>query len=76
MTRRLAAQKGITSLRSVVDAIHRHTTARVDAVQAFQVAVWILDKAPAWPDAPQRYVTGSIKRSPTEVERHIYGEVA
>lgn len=76
MTRRLAAQKGIKSLRVIVDAIHRHTSATVDANQAFQVAVWLLDKAPKWPDSPQRYVTGSIAKSPAEVEQHIFEAVA
>lgn len=76
MTRRLAAQRGITSLRAVVDAIHRHTSAKVDAVQAFQVAIWILDKRATPPDAPQRYVTGAIAKSPAEVEQHIFEAVA
>lgn len=76
MTRRLAAQRGITSLRSIVDAIHRHTSAQVDAVQAFQVAIWILDKRATPPDAPQRYVTGAIAKSPAEVEKHIFEAVA
>lgn len=76
MTRRLAAQRGITSLRSVVDAIHRHTSAQVDAVQAFQVAIWILDKAKNTPAAPQRYVTGAIAKSAAEIERHIFEAVA
>jgi hypothetical protein len=45
MTRKLAAQKGITSLRSVADAIHRHTGLRVDANGAFEVASHLIDKA-------------------------------
>lgn len=76
MTRRLAAQKGISSLRAVGDAIIRHTGKRVTADQAFQLSVWILDKAPAWPDSAQRYVTGAIKQSPFEVEQFLDGEVA
>lgn len=76
MTRRLAAQQGITSVRTVVDAIHRHTSATVTADQAFQVAVWILGKAKNPPAAPQRYVTGSIAQSPAEVEKHIFEAVA
>lgn len=76
MTRRLAAQQGITSLRTVMDAIHRHTSATVTADQAFQVAVWILGKAKNPPAAPQRYVTGSIAKSPAEVEQHIFEAVA
>lgn len=76
MTRRLAAQRGITSVRAVVDAIHRHTSATVNADQAFQVSVWILDKRSTPPDAPQRYVTGAIAKSPAEVEQHIFEAVA
>lgn len=76
MTRRLASQKGITSLRSVVDAVIRHTGKQVTADQAFQLSTWLLEKAPTWPDSPQRYVTGSIKRSPFEIEQYLDGAVA
>jgi hypothetical protein len=76
MTRRLAGQQGITSLRAVVDAIHRHTSCTVTADQAFQVSVWILGKAKQPPAVPQRYVTGAIAKSPAEVEQHIYEAVA
>lgn len=76
MTRRLAAQQGITSLRAVIDAIHRHTSATVNADQAFQVSIWLLGKAKSTPAAPQRYVTGAIAKSPAEVEQHIFEAVA
>lgn len=76
MTKRLAGQRGITSLRSVVDAIQRHCDVVVTADQAFQVSVWILDKAKTAPAAPQRYVTASIAKSPAEVQKHIYEAVA
>ena len=76
MTRKLAAQKGITSLRSVVDAVLRHTGKQLNANQAFQLSTLILDKAPKWPDSPQRYVTGSIARAPFEIEQLIDGQVA
>ena len=72
MTKRLADQRGITSLRSVVDAIGRHCAVTVTADQAFQVSVWLLDKAKTSPAAPQRYVTAAIAKSPAEVQQHIY----
>lgn len=75
MTKRLAAQKGITSLRVVVDAIHRHTTVRVTADQAFQLSTHLLDKSKTWPDAPQRYVLRCIERNPAEVEKHLYEQI-
>lgn len=72
MTRRLAAQKGIKSLRVVVDAIVRHTGLRVDAAGAFQVAADLLDKAKDWPDHPQPYVLSCIERTPLEVQQFIH----
>lgn len=75
MTKRLAAQKGITSLRVVVDAVHRHTSAKVTADQAFQLSVLLLEKAKAWPDAPQRYVLRCIENGPAEVEKHLYEQI-
>lgn len=75
MTKRLAAQKGITSLRAVVDAIHAHTSCTVTADEAFQLAVIILDRAPEFPGAPQRYVTGAIKRHPAEAEQALYEQI-
>jgi len=76
MTQRIAAQKGIESLPTVVEAIHRHTSAQVDAAGALQVALWLLDKAKRWPDNPQRYVVTCIERTPAEIEKHIYEAVA
>jgi hypothetical protein len=76
MTKRLAGQRGITSLRTVVDAIQRNCGVTLDADQAFQVSVWILDKAKTAPAAPQRYVTAAIAKSPLEVQKHIYEAVA
>lgn len=72
MTRKLAAQKGITSLRAVADAIHRHTGLRVDANGAYQVATSLLDRAKVWPDAPGRYVSSAIEQSPAEVQQFIH----
>jgi len=72
MTRRLAAQKGITSLRTVADSIQRHTGLRVDANGALQVAVSLLDRAKEWPEAPARYVTSAIGQSPAEVQQFIH----
>lgn len=71
-----AARRGITSLRTVADAIHRHTTCAVDAYQAYNVAATVLDKAPKAPAAPQRYVTAAIAKNPAEIEQLIYGAVA
>lgn len=72
MTRRLAAQKGIQSLRTVADAIHRHTGIRVDANGALQVALSLLDRAKEFPSAPSRYVSSAIKQSPLEVQQFIH----
>lgn len=72
MTRKLAARRGVSNLRSVVDAIVRHTGVTVDANGALQVALWILDKAKTAPSAPQRYVTGAIAKSPLEVQQFIH----
>ena len=75
MTRRMAAQKGITSLRVIVDAIHAHTTCRVDANQAFQLATVLLEKAKDWPASGQRYVLACIKQNPAEVEQTLYEQI-
>ena len=75
MTRRMAAQKGITSLRVIVDAIHAHTTCRVDANQAFQLATVLLEKATDWPASGQRYVLACIKQNPAEVEQTLYEQI-
>jgi hypothetical protein len=72
MTRKLAARRGVSNLRSVVDAIVRHTGLTVDANGALQVALWILDKPSTAPSAPQRYVTGAIAKSPLEVQQFIH----
>lgn len=72
MTRKLAARRGVSNLRSVVDAIVRHTGVTVDANGALQVALWILDKPSTAPSAPQRYVTGAIAKSPLEVQQFIH----
>lgn len=72
VTRRLAAQKGITSLRTVADAIYRHAGARVDANGAYQVAASILERAKGIPKAPARYVTSAIEQSPFEVQQFIH----
>ena len=76
MTRRLAAQQGITSLRSVVDAIQRHTSCTVTADQAFQVSLWLIGKSKEPVKSGQRYVLSSIEQTAAEVEQHIYEEVA
>ena len=76
MTQRIAAQRGIASLAMVVDAIHRHTAARVDESGALQVSLWLLEKAKSWPDNPERYVIRCIERTPAEVEKHIFEAVA
>jgi hypothetical protein len=72
VTRRLAAQKGITSLRTVADAITRHTGIRVDANGALQVAVSLLERAKDYPKAPARYVSSAIQQSPLEVQQFIH----
>lgn len=74
-TRKLAAQKGITSLRVVVDAIHSHTSCTVTADQAWQLCVLLLDKAKTFPIAPQRYVLKCVRDTPIEVEQALYEQV-
>lgn len=74
-TRKLAAQKGITSLRVVVDAIHSHTSCTVTADQAWQLCVLLLDKAKTFPTAPQRYVLKCVRDTPAEVEQALYEQI-
>ena len=73
-TRKLAAQRGVTSLRAVADAVTRHTGLTLDASGALRVSLWILDKRKDAPAAPQRYVTGSISKSAPEVAQFIHTE--
>lgn len=75
-TKRAADRLGVTSLRGVVDAIHTHCGVKVTSDQAYQVALWILEKRDTPPAAPQRYVTGAIAKSPHEVQQHIHEAVA
>lgn len=72
VTRQMAARKGITSLRTVADAIQRHTGVRVDATGAYQVAASLLDRAKDHPKAPARYVSAAIAQSPLEVQQFIH----
>lgn len=74
-TRKLAAQKGITSLRVVVDAIHAHTSCTVTADQAWQLSLMLLEKAKEWPAAEQRYVLACIKQNPAEIEQTLYEQI-
>lgn len=74
-TRKLAAQKGITSLRVVVDAIHAHTSCTVTADQAWQLSLMLLDRAKEWPTAEQRYVLACIKQNPAEIEQTLYEQI-
>lgn len=75
MTKRLAAQKGITSLRTVVDAVGREVGITVTADQAFQLCTLLLEKSKTWPDNPQAYVLTCIRSSKAEVEQHLYQRV-
>lgn len=75
MTRRLAAQKGITTLRSIVDAVGREVGLSISADQAFQLCTLLLEKAKTWPDNPQAYVLHCIRSSKAEVEQHLYQRV-
>lgn len=74
-TRKLAAQKGITSLRVVVDAIHAHTSCTVTADQAWQLSLMLLDRAKEWPSVEQRYVLACIKKNPAEIEKTLYEQI-
>ena len=76
VTRRLAAQQGITSLQAVIDAVKKHAKRAIDANVAYQLSLHILQKPRRWPDAPQRYVTGAISRSPLEIQQFIDTEAA
>lgn len=74
-TRKLAAQKGITSLRVIVDAIHSHTSCTVTADQAWQLCVLLLDKAKTYPTNPQPYVLKCVRDTPAEVEQTLYEQI-
>jgi hypothetical protein len=67
---RRISQYGITSIDAVVDCIAKHVDRQLTPIEALQVSAWILDKAKS-PKVPQRYVTGSISRSPAEVQKFI-----
>lgn len=69
-TKRLAGQQGITSLSAVIAAVRKHTAREVGPDAALQISLHLLGKAKN-PQAPQRYVTGSIARSPLEVQKFI-----
>jgi len=75
MTKRLAAQKGITSLRTVVDAVGREIGITVTADQAFQLCTLLLEKSKTWPANPQAYVLTCIRSSKAEVEQHLYQRI-
>ncbi|WP_405373378.1 MULTISPECIES: hypothetical protein [unclassified Microbacterium] len=75
MTRRLAGQKGISSLRSIVDAVGREVGVTVTADQAFQLCTLLLEKAKQWPDNPQAYVLHCIRTTKAEIEQHLYERV-
>lgn len=75
MTRRLAGQKGISSLRSIVDAVGREVGVTVTSDQAFQLCTLLLEKAKQWPDNPQAYVLHCIRTTKAEVEQHLYERV-
>lgn len=76
MTRRLAAQQGITSLQAVIDAVAKHAHRTISADTAYRLSLHILQKSKRWPDAPQRYVTGAISRSQFEIQKFIDSEAA
>lgn len=71
MTQLLAHQAGITSLQAIIDAAEKHTQRTLDSTGAYRVAKQLLDKAKVFPSSPQRYITGSISRSPLEVQQFI-----
>lgn len=71
ITVKLAAQNGITDLAVVQGTILEHTGRTVTLDEAWAVAFSILQKARRFPDAPMRYVTGAIAKSPFEVQQFI-----
>lgn len=75
ITVKLAAQNGITDLGLVAATILEHTGRTVTLDEAWQVAHSILSKARLFPDAPMRYVTRAVAKSPFEVQQFIDTEV-
>lgn len=69
----IAGQMGITRLQAIADKVSEHTGRRLDAAGTLAVCRHLLDKAPPSkpPRVPQRYVIGSIARSPFEVQQFI-----
>jgi hypothetical protein len=75
MTQRLAGQRGIASLEAIADSVAVNCRLTIDADQAYQLAVRILDRAKQPPAAPERYVLAAIKKSPAEVQKFLYESV-
>lgn len=69
----IAGQMGITRLQAIADEVRKHAGRRLDAAGTLAVCRHLLDKAPPSkpPRVPQRYVIGSIARSPFEVQQFI-----
>lgn len=76
MTKKLADQIGVTSLRAVVDAAQRHCGVSITADQAYQLGLWLLEKRDTPPDAPQRWVLSCFEQTPAEIQQHIYESMA
>lgn len=72
MTRRLAAQRGITDLVQIVAGVSSRCGIDLNADSAFQLCVHLLDKAPTPPHSGQRYVMGALTKSPGEVTQWLY----
>lgn len=72
VTAGMASRAGISNLRGIRDAIAQHLDMRPDPFAVMAVSAHLLDKAKTYPDSPERYVIGCIKRSPHEVAQFIH----
>lgn len=71
MTRRLAAQQGITDLGAVVALVAERLDRAITADVAYRLALDLLGRAKEHPKAPQRYIAACITSSPAEVQQRI-----
>lgn len=71
MTKRLAAQAGVSNLTAIVEQVAKHTGRTITHGFAYQLATHIIGKAKSHPRNPQMYVARSIALSPFEIQQFI-----
>ncbi|WP_309668689.1 hypothetical protein [Microbacterium sp. SORGH_AS_0454] len=72
VTQAMAARAGIRDLHAIAKAVAERTGIRVDPFGTMTLATHLLDKAKTYPQSPDRYVLGSIAKSPAEIQRFLY----